>query len=861
MKRAVSGLTVSLLGSMALISGSSSADENPVQSGDVPTPESVIGWQACTDEKLATHGQITDYYHALDEASDRVKVVETGESTQGKPQVMAIISSEENIANLDRYQEIAQRLARAEDLTDEQARQLAEEGKTVAWADFGIHSTEVAPTQSSPILAHHLATDESEETQKIRDDVIALVVPDVNPDGTTQVAEWYREHVGTEFQDAPLPDLYHPYAGHDNNRDWYMLNLQETQNLGRQMFHEWVPQIIHNAHQTAPFPARIFVPPFSDPVNPNIDARVTRGVNLVGSAMTERLDREGKAGAVSQVQFDMWWNGGMRSAPYYHNQIGILTETAHASATPETYDPDEFPDTFANGESTSYPSIFYPSPYQGGEWHLRDSCDYIVSANLAMFDLAADNRVDWLYGIYEMGRDAIEAGQDETYVVPADQADLPTAVRMIEALRQGGIDVEQATEGFAVGDTEYPEGSYLISGAQAFRAHLTDLLNPQEYPDRREYPDGPPDTPYDITGWTLPLQMGVEVDRHDTTVDVETEDVPLEPAPWGGEVTGRADVAYAIDPRVNNSVIAVNRLLENGFTVERTTGEVETDAGTWPAGTYLVEAEPRVHSELEQWTRPRDDLGLTFATVDEMPAETTAVQQPRIALYDGYAGPDDEGWNKFILENFEFDFSLVEDPEIKAGDLADSYDTILLPDASLESMRDGHDEGAMPPEYAGGMTQAGVDNLREFVEAGGTLVALDSANELAMQEFDLPVTDIAADTAEEDFFIPGSLLKIEVDNTDPLGYGMPAESIGFFAQSPVFETEDGVDTMVNYASDDVLASGWTLGEELVHGQDAVVNASVGQGNVVMLGFRAQHRSQAHGTFKLLFNSLYLGTGQ
>src|SRR5690625_3601970 len=776
MRRMVSGLvSVSVAGAVVLASGGSSAQQSVSQAQDVPTPESVIGWAPCTDEKLATHAQISEYYQSLDEASDRVELIETGESVGGKPQLMAVISSEENIANLDRYQEIAQQLARAEGLSDEQAQQLAQEGKTVAWADFGIHSTEVAPTQSSPILAHHLATDDSEETQKIRDEVIALVVPDVNPDGTTQVAEWYREWVGTEYQDAPLPDLYHPYAGHDNNRDWYMLNLAETRNLGRQLFHEWIPQVMHNAHQTGPFPARIAIPPFSDPVNPNIDPRVTRGVNLVGSAMGERLDREGEEGAVPRLQHDMWRNGGMPSAPYYHNQVGILTETQHSTPTPATYDPEEFPETFANGESTSQPSIFYPSPYQGGEWHLRDSCDYITTANLAMFDLAADKREDWLYGIYEMGRDAIADGQDETYVVPADQTDLPTAVKMIETLRQGGIEVDQATEAFTVDGQDYSEGSYVISGAQAFRAHLTDLLNPQEYPDRREYPDGPPDAPYDITGWTLPMQMGVEMDRHDTTVSVASREVPLEPRVWGGELSGRTDVAYAIDPRVSNSVIAVNRLLDEGANVVRTTSEVETDAGTWPAGTYLVEDYPRLHAQLGQWTRPRSDLGLTFATVDEMPEDTTPVEQPSIAIYDSYDGPDDEGWNKYILENFEFDYTLLEDPEIQEGNLVESYDAILLPDASLEDMREGHDPDEMPEQYAGGMTQQGVDNVTAFVEDGGTLVSLDTSNELPLQEFDLPVEDIAADQPEEDFFIPGTLLNIDVDNTDPLAYGMRSE--------------------------------------------------------------------------------------
>jgi Zinc carboxypeptidase len=844
-------------GGLSVLPAQSSQQAATQAAEDVPAPEEVLGFEPCADYKLATYEKISEYFQELDDASDRVQLVDTGETTLGRTQWMAIISSEENLADLDRYQEISQRLARAEDLAPEEAQELADEGKAVAWVDFGIHSTEVATHQTAPWFAYQLAADDSDEMQQIRDNVITLVVPNTNPDGGTQVADWYMEHVGTKYQDAPLPELYHPYAGHDNNRDWYMFNLQETRNLGRQLFHEWIPQVMHNQHQTGPFPSRIFVPPFEEPMNPQINPRVIRGVNLVGTAMTERLDREGKVGAVSGLQYDMWWNGGMRSAPYYHNMIGILTETSHATATPIDYDPADFPETFANGESTTQPSIFYPSPWQGGRWHLRQSCAYMNTTSLAMLDLASEKRDELLYGIYEMGREAIEAGADQTYVVPADQVDFPTAVKMITPLRHGGIEVERATAPFSAGGRTYPEGSFVIRGAQAFRPLLEDLMNPQEYPDRRVYPGGPPDVPYDITGWTLPLQMGVEVDKLATDVEAQTEPVDF-PEPPAGVVSDDADVAYALDPRVNDSVTTVNRVLAAGGQVSRATTAVRTDQGRYPAGAFLIEPDSEIRGVLEA---AAEELGVDVAALNRWPDATATVKAPRVGLYYGYDVSDDQGWNRQLLEQFEFDFDLVNHDVVRAGDLRGKYDVLILPDDDLETMRDGMDADEVPAQYAGGMTRKGLQNVRQFVRQGGTLVALDSANELPMQVLGIPVTDASAGLPEDEFFIPGTLLRLRVDPTHPVAYGMPRQSTAFFAESPAFEVADpgAVESVASYPGSNLRQSGWTLGEELLYGRDAVLDAPYGQGQVVMLGFRAQHRNQAHGTYKLYLNSLYLTT--
>ena len=526
-----------------------------------------------------------------------------------------------------------------------------------------------------------------------------LLVPNMNPDGTTIVAEWYMQHVGTEYEDAPLPELYQKYVGHDNNRDWFMFNQPESQNIGRQLYQEWFPQIVYNQHQTGPFPSRIFIPPFAEPVNPNIPPLVMRGINAVGSAMGRRFDQEGKSGVVSRVGFDTWWNGGMRTAPYFHNMIGILTETSHASPAPAVYDPDKFPPTFGNGESTTAPSAFYPNPYLGGEWHLRDSCEYMITGSMAVLDIGAKRRSEWLSNIYQMGREAIAAGENETYVISADQWDPGTAAKLVNVLRWGAVDVEQANAAFTIDGVSYPAGSYIVPGAQPFRPHLSDLLTPQVYPDRRMYPGGPPDRPYDVSGWTLPYQMGVDVRKH-AGLGAGRAELALEPVdratPPNGSVSGRAASAYAIDPQVNDAFTAANRLLAAGDTIARTAAAVDAGDRTWPAGTFLVSASDGTHARVEEAAR---SLGLRITALDTAPpVETMALRQPRVGLYHAWGGNMDEGWTRWVLEQFEFDYARLHDADVRAGDLSDAYDVIVLPDATYRGMLRGLSDDRIPPE-------------------------------------------------------------------------------------------------------------------------------------------------------------------
>ncbi|WP_113701823.1 M14 family metallopeptidase [Nonomuraea lactucae] len=826
------------------------------QAQAAPTPESVIGWAPCADNKLATYEQISAYFQKLDEASNRMRLYDIGKTTEGRTQQLSIISSEENLApgNLARYKDIARRLALAKDLTDDQARQLAKDGKSIVWLSYGTHSNEVAAHQAAPQVAYELVTGESPEIRAIRDKVITIVVPSINPDGETQMANWYQQQFGKPWS-LTLPDMYHKYAGHDDNRDLAMFNLAETRNVGAQLYREWFPQIVFDAHQIAEFPARIFIPPYNDPVNPNIQALTVRGTNLVGSAITNRLSEEGKSGAISHGTYDMWSNSGMVNTPRYHNMVGILAEVAHSNPAPTTYDPKNFPATFRNGDSTSEPSVFYPHPYKGGEWHLSDSCDYLSSVNVGMLELAAKRASDFLYDIYQMGRDAIQAGKDETYVIPADQADYPTAVKFVNTLRRGGIEVEQATAPFTAKGRDYPAGSFLARGAQAFRPHLTDLTNPQRYPDIRRYPGGPLQLPYDVAGTTLAMQMGVKVDKIGSRVEAATTPVELA-TPAAGQVSGQGPI-YALDPRVNDSFIAVNRLLAAGEKVSRTSSPVTTDRGSWPAGTFLVKAGAQTRDLL---TKSANELGIAVASVSDVPDATHELKAPRVALYQAYDNNADRGWNRYIFDTFEFPYTLLNNAEIRTGGLKDKYDVIVLPDASFTSMRDGVRAGGLPPEFTGGITDAGMANLKKFVEDGGVTVGMDTASLLPGRAFGVQATDVTAGQPDTKLNIPGSILKIKVDNTQPLGYGMPEEAGAFFTDSPAFSVPEGsnLKTVARYPANGTLLSGFLLGEEIIANTSAVLDAPIGKGHAVLLGFRTQNRAQSHGTYKFLFNSLYLG---
>ncbi|MBI4512903.1 MAG: peptidase M14 [Gemmatimonadetes bacterium] len=841
-----------------------------------PHPASVFGFEPGADHKLADYSAILEYFRALDAASARVREEEIGRSVLGRPLILAVISSEENLRQIERWRSISERLARAVGLSDEEARRLAGEGRAVVWIDGGLHATEVAGAQHTPLLAYTVATDTSQAMQRVRENVVLLLMPVMNPDGLDIVAEWYRRNLGTPYETADLPWLYHHYVGHDNNRDWYMITQPETEAVARILYHEWYPQIVYNHHQTGPFPARIFVPPFAEPVSPHIPPLVIRGVNLVGSAMANRFAREGKPGVVSRVVYNAWWNGGMRTAPYFHNMIGILTETAlYEYATPRYYTPDSLPPTFRSAPtlSTVQPSTFYPDPWKGGWWRLRDAVDYMMTGSHALLEIAAARKDDWLYGIYQMGREAIEkgrAGNPFAYVIaPGEQWDAGEAVQLVNVLRRGGVEVHRATEPFQAGGREYPSGSYVVYAAQAFRPHVLDLLERQVYPDRRLYPGGPREPPYDIAGWTLPIQMGVAMRRVEEPFVARSEAVDVarvEP----GQVVGHAGYGYLLSHRPNTSVLAVNRLLKDGERVGLAAAGFEAAGERFDAGTIVIRnGGRRTRQRIEALAR---DQGLEFVALARPPGvRVDDLRLPRVGLYGSWVANMDEGWTRWILDRYEFPFDRLRDTDLRRGNLH-RYDAIILASQDPFRILGGHTPGTMPPEYVGGLGPEGAAALKRYVQAGGSLVALDSAADFAIAQFGLPVENSAARVPRDSFYIPGSLVALRLNTAHALAYGMPDSAAAFFVESRAFKLvkpaggETGraqgpqVEVVARYGDGDPLLSGWAVGaERYLAGNPAVVRVPLGKGSVVLIGFRAQFRGQPRATFKLLFNALHAAT--
>ncbi|MGE0582920.1 MAG: M14 metallopeptidase family protein [Steroidobacteraceae bacterium] len=842
----------------------------------LPEPRDVLGFEPGTDYKLADYGQLLDYYRALDAASDRMTLVEIGESTQGRPMVVAFVSSEDNLRQLDRWRSISERLARAGSLDDAGARQLAHEGKAIVWIDAGLHSNEVATSQHMPRLAHHLLTDESDEVRRIRNDVVVMLMPMMNPDGHEVVVNWYRRQLGTPFETTQPPELYHQYVGHDINRDFYAILQQETRHLARVLYREWHPQIVLNHHQEAPFPARIHIPPFQDPLNPHVPALVTRGVNLIGTYMAQRFEEERKPGVLSRRTFEMWRADGMRYAPYYRNIVGLHTEVGHASATPRFVDPASLPQYFRPGASamevlsTREPSVFYANPWQGGWARLSDAVAYHLTASMAVLDIASLRREQWLYNRYTLGRDAIAAGVRGgpfAYVVPAGQWDAGEAVQMVNILRRGGVEVHRAAAPFTAGGQSYAAGSFIAFAGQAFRPVLGVLLEESQYPDRRLVPGGPIDPPRDLTGWTLPVQMGVRTDRIDAPFRAQVEEVRDNHPVRAGTVTGDARFGYLIAHRANASVLAINRLLRGGVPVSLARGDFGAGGRQHEAGTFVVRGGPELRTRLQALS---DELGIDAVGIDVEPsAPLQALRLPRVGIYKSWVANMDEGWTRWLLERYEFPLDTLNDSQVRGGELA-NYDAIILPDQSADSILNGHAAGAMPPEYVGGMGTAGAAALRRFVERGGTLVALDEASTLAIQQFGLPVRESTAKLPEEEFYVPGSLIRLRVEPDHPIAYGMPRESAAFFVNSRAFEVlprphdapSRSVDVAAYYADKDLLLSGLQVGAQRhLAGKPAVVRVRVERGNVVLVGFRPQFRAQSSATFKLLFNALHAAASE
>ncbi len=815
----------------------------------LPSPESVLGHKPGDDFYLASYDESRAYFRKLAAASDRVKILNVGKTTRGLDWEIAVISSPKNLAQLDKYKQVSHRLAMGRGLDDATAKALAKEGKAIVHIDGGLHSTEVAGAQHSIALAWKLVSTKGDpQVDAILDHVILMLWPTLNPDGQNEVVSWYRKNLGTPYEVSPLPDLYQEYVGHDNNRDGYMNNMLESRDVTKTEL-EWDPVIFYCQHQTAPFPARIFIPPFVEPISSNIHPLMARWLNVLGMNMAAYLDEHDMPGAIHRVGFDNWYPGFLDFTHIFRNSISFFTETAlYRYATPHFYTVDEFPKDRAGLRS----EVFYSSPWKGGWWRLADAVRYMEGASMAVLDTAAKYHEELLYNRYQAARDNIARFQKEppyAYVIPREQQDLPEAQALVEKLMTNGIEVHHATQPFSANGRQYKDAWVLLMD-QPFAPLVKELFEAQKYPEIRDGTNGPPIRPYDVAGWTLPLQMGVEtaaVAQPVTAAQRQSLRLLLDkPAAIPGSVQGNGAV-YLLSRAANNSYAALNAVLAAGGQAAIGADEI---ALSGLGRDRLAEIAGR-HS-------------VTMRGAEQTPDKAVAAKKPRVGLYRSWNPAIDEGWTRWVLENYGFTPVGLRNGEVQAGHLLERFDSIIIPDASPRSITEGFAVGSVPGEYAGGLGEAGVAALREFVRGGGTLIAFNNASLFAIEALNLPVTNLLNGVKPEEFFCSGSLLKVEIAEGASLALGgMRSEPVVVFERGPAFDTKPGFAGVVlaRYPKDiNPLASGYLLHPEKIQGKAAAVEVFSGKGRVYLFGFKPQWRGQSHGTYKMIFGALYDSPG-
>ena len=906
----------------------------------VTAPKDQFGFSVGDDYRLVNYTQYTDYLKKLQAQSERMTVVDIGKTEEGRTEFTAIITSPENQRKLPLIKAANRRLALAENLTDEQAHALAREGTMVVWIAGGLHATEVLGAQQLIETIYRLNTRSDPETLRILNDVVILCTL-VNPDGMELVSDWYmREGDEKKRSTGGIPRLYQKYIGHDDNRDFYMMNMSESVNANKMMYREWFPAIMYNHHQTGPAGAVLFAPPFRDPFNYNFDPLIPLGIDTVGAAIHTRLAAEGKPGAVMRTgaPYSTWFNGGIRTTSYFHNQIGILTETI-GNPTPV-----EIPFVL----DMQLPRADVPNPIAPGIFPFRTAIEYSITNNMAILDLASKRHEDFLYNMYKMANNAIDKGNRDNwtihpkrieaareaieaaqagasrgaenigprggrgggfgrggapiaiyhtvlhdpkmrdprgFILPSDQPDFLTATKFVNTLIKAGVFVHRATAPFTVAGKSYPAGSYVVKAAQPFRAHLMDMFEPQDHPDDIPYPGGAPRPPYDVTGYNIAYSMGIGFDRILEGFDGPFEKIAdLAPLPQGRVTQAPAGGGYLLSHEINDAFVAVNRLLKANEDVFWLKSAASVNGKTYPAGTMFVPAKATTLAVLQ---RVAADKGLTFDAVAAKPAGDALKLKPvRIGLWDQYGGSMPSGWTRWLFEQYEFPFEVVFPGTLDAGNLNAKYDVLIFVDGAIP-LRDGAAGGGggfgaqpaaetIPAEFRdrlGRVTVARtVPELKKFAQNGGTILTIGSSTVLGYH-LGLPVMNAlverAADGAPRDlprekFYVPGSILEVRIDNTNPLAYGMREHAMVFYDESPAFRLRPeamltGVKPVAWYDTQTPLRSGWAWGQQYLNEAISMIDAPLGKGRVVLFGNEINWRGQPHGTFKLLFNGIYYGS--
>ncbi len=792
----------------------------------IPSPNDVLGFQPTDSRTIADWTQILDYFAKLDAASPKVKVEEIGKTTLGKSQIVAYISSAKNIENLAEYKQISKQLNNPSSILENRNANLSIKGKTIVAISCSIHSTEIVASQMSMLLAYQLATNTDKRTKEILENTILLLIPSANPDGIDIVADWYRKTLNTDFEGTSPPELYHHYAGHDNNRDWFMMNLAETRNITKLFWQEWFPQIVYDVHQQGTTGARFTIPPFYDPPNPRISPVILRELGLLGYKMAADLQRNGESGIVTNATYDTWWHGGFRSAPYYHNSIGILSEAASSRMmSPISISEKELDmEGVSRGLQSPLERLTNnPKPWKGGTWKPEDIARIELNAVYGILEMAAKFRGRYL----ENSRDLAKANlvpdftDPKAFIVYAGQPNAEKVARFLEILMWQGMEVHEMSREFEVAleekdknkFTEIPAGSFIVLVNQPQKPNVLSLFEKQIYPERINA-GGEAEVPYDVSGWTLPLQMGVEYAAAWNIKDLELYKQTLKP--------------------------------------------------------------------IKNIDRARAILNLKPSKMpfDKLPNPLTS--NPSIGLYKGFANSIDEGWTRFVFDTYQIKYTSLMNEDFRSDRL--NYDTIILPSIGGEFLINGRDAKEYPAEHSGGIAEAGVENLKKFVENGGKLICFQESCEMIIEQFKLPIKNVLKDLDRKEFHSPGTILQLDVDTENPLARGMHAKTPAYFVYSSAYDfiekakpkpvatpvaaaddvevqsdvkkvSEPGIRSVAKYGEKDILLSGWIFGEKYINGKTAIAEASYGKGKIILFAFRPQHRGQTFATFPFIFNAL------
>jgi hypothetical protein len=832
----------------------------------ITSPEAAFGFTPGTDRKLADWNELTAYFKKLGTESNRIHYEELGKTTEGRPFIAVTISSADNLAHLDRYKEIQRKLADPRTTSPKEAKRLIAEGKTVLVVTCNVHSTEIASSQSATEFAYRLATGDAPKIRSILQNVIIVLVPSLNPDGQQLVVDWYKKYLGTPYEGVSPVVVWHHYVGHDDNRDWSSFTQVETRLAVEKVINPWHPQILYDIHQMGPNGPRIYLPPWVDPIDPNVDPILVESMNALGTETALEIGQTGKQGVLIHGVYDFW--SPLRDYISLHNGLRVLTESASVNIATPIDIPFEKLDR-GIGYDAKVSTWNFPDPWKGGEWHLRDIVDYQLDAFFSIANNATQYRERYLSNFYKIGLRAVNRSSGPyAYVISSEQTDAAVTARLINILRTGGVEVERATADFEADGKHYGRGSYIVALGQPYGNFAKTLLEVQDYPNIPEYPGGPLQRPYDVTAQTLPLLFGVTAEAIKSKFTVASSRVDVAKPAAGHFNKSSNGKGYLIADKTTSSLYALFALLAEEVRAYRLTDDSSE------RGTIYIPQQDGIDGKLSA-------VAVKFS-VDIRAAESSQkgsallIHLPRIGLYQSWVASMDEGWTRWIFDQNAIPYTRLTDADIRRGDLNQRFDVILIPDnsaaaitngrrgfgeeststpATTRNPENGSREPQVPPEFRGGLGSDGVASLNAFAEAGGTIVTLNKASEIYTKKDSGEVQNALAGVDRKSFFIPGSILWISVDPSNPIAFGSTPTVPIFFENGPTFKVSGNARSIASFTTDKPLLSGWILGGQFLKGTSVIAEEPVGQGRIILFGFRPQYRAQSEVTYKFLFNAL------